>query len=132
MNHLAKAFITYYATSEVNNWYVTDACQAPLVTKYPIGGSMKADLKQLQFESFHRQNPQIYKELVRLARIAKDAGMKTMGIRMLWEVTRWNLTVTTRSSDRFKMNDHYHSRYARLIMKEEKDLEGIFKLRIIR
>lgn len=83
-----------------------------------------------EFRQFHHDNPRVYAELVRLARHARIRGHKRIGIRMLWEVTRWNLTVETRDTNSdFKLNDHYHSRYARLIMAQEADLEGVFELR---
>ncbi len=83
---------------------------------------------QARFDTFHQANPHVYVELVRLAREAKDRG-KRVGIRMLWEILRWNLTVIHDAADDFKLNDHYHSRYARLIMKQEADLTGSFELR---
>jgi hypothetical protein len=83
-----------------------------------------------RFLAFHHENPQVYKELVRLARQAKARGRNRLGIRMLWEVMRWNLTiVTVDPNSEFKLNDHYHSRYARRIMKKEDDLTGIFAIR---
>lgn len=83
-----------------------------------------------KFQEFHKANPQVYRELLRLANSAKSKGRKKIGIRMLWEVTRWNLTVETNDlNSKFKMNDHYHSRYARLLMDENPHLTGVFELR---
>ena len=83
-----------------------------------------------RFLSFHALNPRVYEELVRLAREATGHGHTKIGVRMIWEVMRWNLTIRTFDpfSD-FKLNDHYHSRYARLIMIQEPDLFGVFELR---
>jgi len=86
-----------------------------------------------RFISFHVNNPQVYNELVRLAREAKAAGRSKIGVRMIWEVTRWNLTIGAKDPDsEFKLNDHYHSRYARLIMMVECDLRGIFEVRSLK
>lgn len=92
-----------------------------------------------RFKQFHEDNPQVYEELVRLARHAlaqrarRGVTSRHLGIRMLWEVTRWNLTIETDDANSdLKLNDHYHSRYARLIMEEESDLGGIFELRELR
>lgn len=55
-----------------------------------------------------------------------------MGIAMLWERMRWELTVETDSvdlGDDFKLNNNYRSRYARLIMNNEPDLAGFFDIR---
>ena len=83
-----------------------------------------------RFLAFHRANPHVYAELVQLCREARARGNEKLGIRLVSEVARWNLTIMTNdpTSD-FKLNDHYHSRYARLIMEQEKDLVGIFELR---
>lgn len=83
-----------------------------------------------KFAEFHAANPQVYAELVRLARVAVSRGRVRIGVRMLWEVTRWNLTIQTNDpNSNFKLNDHLHSRYARLIMKNEEDLKDVFELR---
>jgi len=82
-----------------------------------------------RFAEFHEQNPLVYQELLRLARQAKDIGIRKLGIRMLWEVMRWNFLIrTARPDGDFKLNDHYHSRYARML-NEEPDLKGSFELR---
>lgn len=82
-----------------------------------------------RFEQFHADNPRVYSVLVRLAREwVADHGHVTLGIRMIWEVARWELIKATRSAD-FKLNDHYTGYYARLIMACEPDLDGLFELR---
>lgn len=84
-----------------------------------------------RFLEFHSHNPHVYEELVRLVREAKDHGHRRVGIKMVWEVVRWNLTIRTNVADEedFKLNNNYHSRYARLIMVQEPDLHGVFELR---
>lgn len=83
-----------------------------------------------KFDEFHAENPHVYRELVRLCRQARKGGRKHVGIRMLWEVTRWNFLIsTTDANSDFKLNDHYTSRYARLIMQTESDLRDIFHVR---
>lgn len=84
---------------------------------------------QEKFEEFHAANPQVYEELVRLCRQGKEAGLKKIGIRMLWEVARWNMLMSTKRNSPFKLNDHYHSRYSRLIILMEPDLADMFELR---
>jgi len=82
-----------------------------------------------QFEEFHRNNPEVYEELVRLARQMKARGHKQIGIKMLWEVLRWERAMKTTDQTEWKLNNNYTSRYARLIMEQEPDLEGFFKTR---
>ena len=80
------------------------------------------------FWDFHAKNPRVYSELVRLARQAKDAGRSKVGIGMLFEVVRWHIFLETTDPD-YKLNNNHRSRYARLIMDQEQDLDGIFELR---
>lgn len=81
-------------------------------------------------ERFHEMNPRVYEILVRLARQAKAKGRDHCGIRMLWEVMRWEIFIsTTDDASDFKLNDHYTSWYARFIMAREPDLIGFFRLR---
>lgn len=89
------------------------------------------DRKSIQerFEDFHAANPQVYAGLVRLARQAVDRGHQRIGIELLFAVLRWEHMMTTTRESGFKLNDHFTSRYARLIMEREPDLEGFFETR---
>jgi hypothetical protein len=49
---------------------------------------------------------------------------------MLFEVMRWNWFMTTTDPDSdFKLNNNYRSRYARKLMDEYPELDGIFEVR---
>ena len=86
-----------------------------------------------RFRAFHDGNPQVYTLLVTLAREARDKGHNRISIGMLWEVVRWNrLVAVLDTSSRYELNDNYRSRYARLIMEQEPDLDGIFEVRELR
>lgn len=89
---------------------------------------------QEAFEDFHAENPTVYAALVRLARQAKARGHLRIGIELLFAVLRWERMMGTAdpSQDHFKLNDHYTSRYARLIMAREPDLDGLFATRTLR
>lgn len=90
----------------------------------PRNGSIEAD-----FWLFHSENPQVYEALARLAREWKVRRPgRRLGIKMLFEVLRWQVAMST-SGDDFKLNNSYHSYYARLLMDRERDLEGLFELR---
>lgn len=82
-----------------------------------------------RFWEFYQANPQVYQTLVARARQAKARGFTKIGIRMLWEVMRWDLTVAVTPNSDFKLNDHYTSLYARWIMKNEPDLADCFEIR---
>ena len=97
---------------------------------------MTRERKSIQeaFEEFHAANPHVYDALVRLARQCRARGRRRVGIELLFAVLRWEEFMTTDdpSQDTFKLNDHYTSRYARLILQREPDLEGIFEVRTLR
>lgn len=87
---------------------------------------------QVKFEEFHRLNPWVYEHLVRLARQLVQRGHDKVGIKMLWEVLRWQTMFTHDPNSEFKLSNNYHSRYARLIMDQEVDLVGVFETRGLR
>lgn len=87
---------------------------------------------QERFERFHAENPAVYAELVKLARRARNRGHKRMGIEVLFGALRWRRYMATTDPSGFKLNDHYTSRYARLIMELESDLAGFFETRTLK
>jgi hypothetical protein len=84
----------------------------------------------IKFELFHASNPHVYSALVTLARRfrTKNRSAQT-GIGMLYEVLRWEYYLATDSQDDYKLSNSYRAFYARLIMQNEPDLEGIFNLK---
>lgn len=92
-----------------------------------VGPSPERTIREA-FLRFHRENPHVYTELVKLARRAHQAGNRRIGIKMLFEVLRWRHALRTGGDD-FKLNNNYHSYYSRLIMAREDDLRGVFELR---
>lgn len=83
-----------------------------------------------KFDKFHEENPHVYTELVNLARLAHERGRRKFGIKMLFEVVRWNRFIQTNDPS-FKLNNNHAPYYARLIMEQEADLAGLFNLREI-
>lgn len=84
----------------------------------------------LKFAAFHRENPKVYQKLVELARRVRGRGFETYSIKSLFEQVRWHYHVETNDPD-FKLNNNYHSRYARLIMEQEEDLKDFFEIRVL-
>ena len=97
---------------------------------------MKTSKKSIQerFENFHSKQPEVLESLIGLAIDWKDAGHDACAIGMLWEVLRWQRGIEglPDPEEEFKLNDHYRSRYARMIMDVTPDLEGFFQVREIR
>ncbi len=86
---------------------------------------------QERFEDYHRRNPQVYAELLRLAMEAKARGLERIGIATLYETVRWELAIRAAEKNDAgpRMNNDYRSRYARLIMDNEPDLREFFEVR---
>lgn len=81
-----------------------------------------------KFESFHNANPGVYCVLVELTRQAQRSGRTKVGIKALFERARWELSIATDETAP-KLNNDYTAYYARLIMRQEPDLAGIFEVR---
>lgn len=98
---------------------------APLVTQRSI---------DQRFRDFHEAHPVVYTELVQMTRQVKSRGYTRIGIELIWSAYRWNRMMRTPPKDEygFKLNDHYRSRYARLIMANEPDLADFFQIRNLR
>jgi hypothetical protein len=93
-----------------------------------VGPSPESTIEEA-FRRFHRENPHVYRELARLARAWKHRRPdRKVGMKMLFEVLRWRVAMRTRGDD-FKLNNNYHSYYARLLMAQEPDLAGLFETR---
>lgn len=97
---------------------------APLVTQRSIA---------TRFCDFHEANPGVYTELVDMARQLHARGYQRIGIELIWSAFRWNRMMRTTADEYgFKLNDHFRSRYARLIMANEPDLRDFFVIRTLR
>lgn len=87
---------------------------------------------QVAFLKFHHDNPHVYRMLVKFARQVKDSGRRRYGIKSLFERLRWHMAFEVKSETDFKLNNNYTSRYARLLMENETDLDGVFATRELR
>ena len=85
-----------------------------------------------RFIDFHHHNPEVYQEIVKIARVMKGRGIYKMGIALIFERLRWLHFIDTRGSEGFKLSNDFRSEYARLIMQQEKDLAGFFEVRELR
>lgn len=88
-----------------------------------------ADRIEREFNEFHAQHPEVYTQLVQLARTWKKNGTAKLGIATLFEVLRWNSHLNPDKTGGYKLNNNYRALYARKIMQREPDLDGLFELR---
>jgi len=86
---------------------------------------------QERFVGYHATHPEVYAAIVRFARDVRAKGHRRFGIRVIWERARWFLSIE-RTEGEYKLNDHYTSRYARLVMEQEPDLRDFFEVRNLR
>jgi hypothetical protein len=84
---------------------------------------------QDRFEEFDREHPEVYRFLLEKSRLALSKGRKQFSIKSLWESARWFFEFEHDSEEEFKLNNNYHSRYARKLMAENPDLAGFFETR---
>lgn len=103
------------------NLHITEAGQA--VVYYEDEHHLKDN-----FERFDRDNPHVYTTLCDLTRQWVDGGYGKLGIGMLFEVTRWKLRMST-VGEPIKLNNNYRAFYARKIMAEHPQWDGVFETR---
>ena len=88
------------------------------------------DTIRAKFDAFNTKHPEVYRELVKLARQWKQAGHSKLGIAALFERLRWEWHMSgVQSDDGYKLSNNFKAHYARLIMEQEPDLDGIFNIR---
>lgn len=85
-----------------------------------------------RFESFHAANPQVYDAIERMTSMMAVRGRKRIGMKMLFEVLRWNYYMTTTDPEsEYRLNNNYTAYYAREIIKRHPEWASMFALREI-
>ncbi len=96
---------------------------------------------QKSFERFHRRNPNVYKLFKKYAFKAINQGKQQISFKLIMNVIRWDVFLLTDEPTmynnqgkkvKFKINDAYGSRYARLFVKDYPQYAGKVKLRGLR
>ena len=86
-----------------------------------------------QFYAFHASNHEVADELALLAFDLQNKGHKRGGMKMLFEVLRWQRMMKTNDPfSEFKLNNNYTSHYARMLTRCYPRLEGFFETRQMR
>ncbi len=96
----------------------------PSSARYPEHDHAK-DIRTIEeaFQRFHEANPHVYREIVRVARVAKGGGYDRWSIKGIYEIIRWDSIDTDETP---KLPNNFTSRYARLVMDSEPDLAEFF------
>lgn len=101
--------------------------------KERLGPPTEATSIEDRFRKYHEANPHIYHKIVEKARQVKRLGrVKTYSVAAIFEVIRYEALIVSRAGEPFKLSNDFRSRYARLIMDQERDLAGFFTVRELR
>ena len=85
-----------------------------------------------RFREFNAAHPDVFVKLVEYARIVRRTKRKC-SVKLLWERLRWYYVIERDENEEFKLNNNYHSRYARLLMETyPEEFEGFFDTRELR
>lgn len=112
--------------------YAIHSSMAPLeCASQPARNNDYDDTWGERFIEFHNVNPHVYQALVRRALDWNRAkgDVKHIGLGLIWELARADLSMEIKGSAEYRLNDAYRSYYARLMMNREPELEGKFRLR---
>jgi len=85
---------------------------------------------QRRFLAYHEAHPHIYEAMRASALDLRRRGWKHYGAKSVFEFLRFHTSV--QASADYKLNNDYTSRYARLLMEREPELEGMFRTRRLR
>lgn len=81
-----------------------------------------------RFDAFHKANPWVADRLEQMTDDLVASGATKVGVKMLFEVLRWQSYLRTNGDD-YKLNNSYCSRYARLLIDRRPEWAHLFELR---
>lgn len=96
---------------------------------------------QERFEDFHAANPHVYELFVHFMKELLRAGHKRISPNFIVDRIRWEMMFPTVSTPGgwhvsgkrpFKINDHFSSRYARLVIERHPAAAKVIELRAIK
>ena len=98
-----------------------------------LGPEWRGKTIQERFEAFRVLNPHVEEMLAREATRALEQGWSRIGIDFLYHRLRWvYATQTNRDPGDYRLNDHFTSRYARLLIREHPEFKDLFETRRLR
>jgi len=98
---------------------------------------------QRAFDNFHSKNPMVYHHFEKMVKFAiEEKKKKKLSAKMIINAIRWNIFLETNDDvefkdkdgivTKFRINDAYTSRYARLYMNQHPEHPQIFNLKELR
>jgi hypothetical protein len=95
-----------------------------------MSGKSPAQLSA-EFETFHRENPELWKAIKHKAReYAEALPNGPLSISLIIESLRYDHVIKTRSRDGFKINNNFRAMYSRLLnARKRMSYAGRFQIR---
>ena len=84
---------------------------------------------QGRFEAFHKAHPHVFELFRRFANEMQQVGHAHYSADAIIHRIRWEHDENPERDGTFKINDHFSSRYARLLMDSDPRFDGFFELR---
>jgi len=81
-----------------------------------------------RFVAFHSENPQVWELFRRFTFDVLRRGFTHYSANAIFQRIRWHVDIETTGSE-LKLNDHYHTWYARMFIAKNPDHTGFFELR---
>jgi len=101
----------------------------PEQDELPLFGGGQSKLEKA-FWTFHGKHPEVYSKLVEFARKWRvNRRARRIGIATVYEAARYTLNIDRDDESVYKLANNHRAFYARLIMRSEQDLAGIFLLK---
>ena len=82
-----------------------------------------------KFWTYHKANPQVFNLFKHFANEARSKGYAQYSAKAIFERVRWEVSVNTNDPEKFKMNNNYTSRYARLLITSDPSFADFFRNR---
>ena len=84
-----------------------------------------------RFERFHQRHPEVYDGLIEVCRAWCQRGSGHWSIDAAFHVLRFTRRMAGLPDDDeiYKLNNNYTAFYARLLMEQEPEFDGLFELR---
>lgn len=92
------------------------------------GINKESKFTQKAFNSFHRDNPSVYKSFVRFA-LEAARRRPYFSARAIIQRMRWETMIEENSKSTFKLSNNWVAYYARKFMKDYPQHEGFFRTR---
>lgn len=82
-----------------------------------------------KFKKFHKENPQVYKMVIDVAKHLKDEKYNEFGTLLLFEIVRYSPTFKKARGDDYKLNNNHKAFYSRLFLYEYPEFKSVLKIR---